>query len=306
MVLFCAPFIGGVTASPWAESAVHRMIFWHIRVPRVMAGLLAGWLLSRSGMLFQILFRNELATPYTLGVAGGASLGVAIYAHGFLALPFFLAGSVTASIAGAFCIVLLVMSFGSAVRYDISSLLLGGFALSYCCGAGIVLIQYMGTNAEIGQVVRWMMGRLSGCSWNDIIFLCLTMIILEAMVFLLRHEIRLLLLGDALAHSRGVSVIQMRKIMIMAASIMVAAVVAVCGPIGFVGLIVPALSRRLFTGKTHYALFICGPLGGLFLIACDALSRLVHPTSELPVGIITALIGCPFFLFMLWLHRRRT
>ncbi|HEY4573303.1 MAG TPA: iron ABC transporter permease [Thermoanaerobaculia bacterium] len=280
-------------------------IFWQIRLPRILLALLGGAALAVSGLGFQTLFRNALAEPYTLGISSGAALGavLALRLQGgsFLGLPVVAA----ASFAGALSATALIV--GLALRrqgIQTSTLLLAGVAVSLSCSAIILFLQYLSDSTQTFRMVRWMMGGLSVVGYTEVLWLLPWVLGGSAALFALRWELNLLLTGEELAASRGVDLARLRRLVLLATSLMIGALVAVAGPIGFVGLIVPHMLRRL-VGHDHLFLVpACLLGGGAFLTLCDAVGRTVMAPAELPVGILTALLGGPFFLWLLVWRRR--
>jgi iron complex transport system permease protein len=281
------------------------LIFWQIRLPRILLALLGGAALAVSGLGFQTLFRNPLAEPYTLGVSSGAALGavLALRFEGSQFLGFSLVG--LASFAGALGATALIV--GLALRrqgIQTSTLLLAGVAVSLSCSAIILFLQYLADSTQTFRMVRWMMGGLSVVGYREVLWLLPWVLGGSAALFALRWELNLLLTGEELAASRGVDLARLRRLVLLATSLMIGALVAVAGPIGFVGLIVPHMLRR-FVGHDHLFLVpACILGGGAFLTLCDALGRTVMAPAELPVGVLTALLGGPFFLWLLVWRRR--
>ncbi|MFL6197291.1 MAG: FecCD family ABC transporter permease [Thermoanaerobaculia bacterium] len=280
-------------------------IFWQIRLPRILLSILGGAALAVSGLGFQTLFRNSLAEPYTLGVSSGAALGavLALRIEGgqFLGLPLV----ALASFAGALGATALIV--GLALRrqgVETPTLLLAGVAVSLSCSAIILFLQYLADSTQTFRMVRWMMGGLSVVGYTEVLWLAPWVILGSAALFALRWELNLLLTGEELAASRGVDLARLRRQTLLATSLMIGALVAVAGPIGFVGLIVPHILRR-FVGHDHLFLVpACILGGGAFLTLCDAGARTLMAPAELPVGILTALLGGPFFLWLLVWQRR--
>lgn len=303
-----APLVGSQTVTlhdvlrgePTAAS-----IFWQIRLPRVLLALLGGAGLAVSGLGFQTLFRNPLAEPYTLGISGGAALGavIALRFEGgqFLGFPLV----ALASFAGALGATALIV--GLALRregVETSTLLLAGVAVSLSCSAIILFLQYLADSTQTFRMVRWMMGGLSVVGYQEVLWLLPWVLGGSAMLLVLRWELNLLLTGEEMAASRGVDLARLRFQILIATSLMIGALVAVAGPIGFIGLIVPHILRR-FVGHDHLFLVpACLLGGGAFLTLCDAGARTVMAPAELPVGILTALLGGPFFLWLLVWRRR--
>ncbi|MFL6235730.1 MAG: FecCD family ABC transporter permease [Thermoanaerobaculia bacterium] len=280
-------------------------IFWQIRLPRILLALLGGAALAVSGLGFQTLFRNALAEPYTLGISSGAALGavLALRFEGGQFLGLSLVG--LASFAGALGATALIV--GLALRrqgIQTSTLLLAGVAVSLSCSAIILFLQYLSDSTQTFRMVRWMMGGLSVVGYTEVLWLLPWVLGGSAALFVLRWELNLLLTGEELAASRGVDLARLRRLVLLATSLMIGALVAVAGPIGFVGLIVPHMLRRV-VGHDHLFLVpACILGGGAFLTLCDAVGRTVMAPAELPVGILTALLGGPFFLWLLVWRRR--
>ncbi len=298
-LLLCPLF--GMTFIPPGATGREREILLAIRVPRVLSAFAAGAMLSLSGMSFQALFRNPLATPFTLGVSGGAALGAALSIR--LGLCFTLLGISSASLAafgGALLAVALVYGL-TRLRsgFDTGTLLLAGIAISFFFSSLILLIQYTGTMAHTYRIIQWMMGSLAAADYarlgNLLPFLALGGIPL----FFLYREMNLLMLGEDLAISRGVDAGRVKKAIFLSASLLVGGVVAAFGPIGFVGMMSPHICR-LLVGADHRHLTPASFLfGGFFLAVCDTLARTLAAPAEIPVGIVTALLGGPFFVWLL-------
>jgi len=280
-------------------------IFWQIRLPRILLALLGGAALAVSGLGFQTLFRNALAEPYTLGISSGAALGAVLALR--LQGGSFLGLSIVAlaSFAGALGATALIV--GLALRrqgIQTSTLLLAGVAVSLSCSAIILFLQYLSASTHTFRMVRWMMGAPSVVGYTEVLWLLPWVLGGSAALFALRWELNLLLTGEELAASRGVDLARLRRQVLLVTSLMIGALVAVAGPIGFVGLIVPHMLRRL-VGHDHLFLVpACMLGGGAFLTLCDAVGRTVMAPAELPVGILTALLGGPFFLWLLVWRRR--
>ena len=303
VTLAVAPLVGSRSISlaavlqgePTASS-----IFWQIRLPRVLLALLGGAALASSGLGFQTLFRNALAEPYTLGISSGAALGavLALRYEGGQLLGFSLVA--LASFAGALAATALIV--GLALRrqgIETPTLLLAGVAVSLSCSALILFLQYLADSTQTFRMVRWMMGGLSVVGYTEVLWLLPWVLGGSALLFALRWELNLLLTGEELAASRGVDLARLHLQVLVAASLMIGSLVAVAGPIGFVGLIVPHMLRR-FVGHDHLFLVpACVLGGGAFLTLCDAGARTLMAPAELPVGILTALLGGPFFLWLL-------
>ncbi|HEV7515665.1 MAG TPA: iron ABC transporter permease [Thermoanaerobaculia bacterium] len=308
-VLALAPLIGSHAALArelLAGDPTAVAIFWQLRLPRVLLALLAGGGLAVSGLGFQTLFRNPLAEPYTLGVASGAALGAVLALRlaegrqllGFPLLTLF-------AFAGALAATGLVVGLGGRRQGDeTGTLLLAGIAVSLSASALILFVQYLSDSTQTFRMVRWMMGGLSVAGYREVLWLFPWVIGGSAALLALRWDLNLLLTGEELAASRGVDLGRLRLQILLVTSLMIGALVAMAGPIGFVGLMVPHMLRR-FVGHDHLTLApACLLGGGAFLALCDAGARVVMAPAELPVGVLTALLGGPFFLWLLLLRKR--
>ena len=291
----------GTLSSLVPHDPIESRIMSEVRLPRVSLGFVAGAALAVAGMAFQALFRNALATPYTLGVSAGASLGAAIYIHlgitaSFAGMPAY----VFAAMGGAVVSIALVYAVARATYgFSSSTLLLAGVAFSFLFTSVILAIQYIGDVTTSFRIGRWLLGGLEVVGFLPVVHVLPFATIGIAILLAISRDLDLFVVGEESAAARGVSVTTMKKLVFGAASLMVGGVVATCGPIGFVGLVVPHIGRLLL-GPKHRTL---GPFsvlaGGTFLVACDTVGRTVVAPVEIPVGIVTALIGGPFFIVML-------
>jgi iron complex transport system permease protein len=277
-----------------------------LRFPRVVLAFLAGAALGLAGAVFQALLRNPLAEPYTLGVASGGSLGavLVLFLPG-LALRWGCLSTVqVGSFLGASAVVL-VIYFMARSRAGISSiaLLLAGVTTGFICGAGILLVRYIARPDLLVEMDHWLMGGLDVTGWNPV-WSTLPLLIPGAAILLAqaRHYDQIAY-GEELAAGRGVAVRRLQHVSFFGGSLLTASVVATTGPIGFVGLLVPHAIRRLI-GPDHRLLLPCSFFGaGAFLVICDTFARSI--SLQLPVGILTTLLGGPFFLYLLIRSRGR-
>jgi iron complex transport system permease protein len=305
-VLAMTPFIGleqvgvGALLRPLGLDPA-AVILWRLRIPRVLVAFLAGSGLAVGGAAFQALFRNPLATPFTLGVASGAAFGVALATRlGVVLAVAGLALDSVAALAGALLAVAVVWGL-TRVRPSFSTmvLLLAGVAMSYLFSSLILFLQYSATPGDAYRIVRWLMGGLAGVAGGDVLRSLPFVAVGVAVIGWRARELDLLSLGGDLAASRGVDVARTRRDLFLATSVMVGGVVAVCGPIGFVGMMAPHICR-LLVGPEHRLLVPASLLfGGAFLALCDAGARTLLAPAELPVGVVTAFLGGPFFLWLL-------
>lgn len=296
--LFFFPMIGSTDV---LHDPMGREILIKLRIPRVLTAFLAGIALSVSGMIFQALFRNPLATPDTLGVSGGAALGATIWMR--FGAPLLLLGVTGTSIAGflgALGTVLLVYGLARVKSgFSSATLLLAGVAVNLFFSSLILLMQYFSDPGETFRMIRWLMGGFSVVGFTTPINLAVFTAIGLIIAALLTREMNLLLTGEELAGARGVNVARTKKLLFFSASLMTGAAVAFCGPIAFVGLMVPHICRQ-FIGSDHRKLFLAVILfGSAFMVICDSLARTLLAPVEMPAGLITSLLGGPFFLWLL-------
>ena len=302
-----------VARLPWhphvSVPSLDAAIVWQIRLPRVALGVLVGSMLAGGGAAYQGIFRNPLADPYLLGVAAGAGLGATIVAvsGGSLAL------TPPAAFAGAVVAVTLTYLLGAragrggespATRSGTSSILLAGIAVAAMLTAFQTYLQQQHTQT-LSIVYSWILGGLSAATWSDV-WMILPYVAVAAIGLLIhRRFLDVLRVGETEATSLGVNVTQIRLIVVVAATLGVAAAVAVSGLIGFVGIIVPH-AIRLTAGPSYRVLLPVSMIGGAaFLVLADVAARTVLAPSEVPIGVITALTGAPFFLFVLRSRRAR-
>jgi len=280
---------------------IDAILFWQIRLPRVLLAMLAGAGLSLGGVVFQALFRNPLASPFTLGVASGASLGATIaIVSGIHVSLLGLSTTSLAALAGASLSITLVYGITRASgKLSPTTMLLGGVAISFFFSSLILLTQYLSDAGSSFRVLRWLMGDISQASIDSVLQLVPFIGSGILVVWSLHRELNLLSITDDIAASRGVHVERSRMILFFAVSLMVAGIVTVCGPIGFIGIMAPHICR-LFIGANHRYLIPASILfGASFLTLCDTVARTITASAEVPVGIITAILGGPFFLWLL-------
>jgi iron complex transport system permease protein len=309
-----APLVGSTPISlarvfdraiPWADN-VDAQIFFVARLPRTVAGALVGASLASAGVVLQALLRNPLATPFTLGVSAGASLGamLAIMANAPLAVAG-VSGVPLASFAGSLGAVAIVYALARIRQRGLSTdvLLLAGVTLNAFFSALILFVQYFADFAETFRAVRWLMGDLDVGSFQPIVAALPLVAVAAACFAWLPRSLNLLAMGPDAASTRGVDVVRAQRVAFFSASVATGAAVSLGGPIGFIGIVVPHLVR-LLVGADHRVVLPASALfGAAFLVACDVVARTVMAPMELPVGIITALIGGPFFLWLLVARR---
>ena len=285
--------------------ASYELIFFKIRLPRILLAAVTGAGLASAGAVFQAVLQNPLAEPYLLGVSSGASLGatVAIIA-GVGTAAAGIGGLSLFAFAGACLTILLVMAVSGRLAGGLGSLLLGGIAVGYIFQAAISLLMML-NREQTERIVFWMMGSFAAASWAKV---AVSAAVVAAGLILMNSasaRLNIISLGPDHAHSLGINPSAAAVFFLLTGCLVTAAVVSVSGIIGFVGLIVPHL-LRFFTGSDHRRLLpACAAGGAILLVLADLAARTLLAPQEIPVGVITAVSGGPFFLFLLRRKRRR-
>jgi iron complex transport system permease protein len=307
-VLCIAPLIGSTSidySRALAGLSPDREILFYTRLPRVLLALLAGGALGVAGVLFQAMLRDALATPYTLGVSSGASLGaVAAICLGWREVGH-LPAIWLASFAGAAVVLFLVMGIASEGRRMSSfTLLLAGVSINTICLAAILFLQYIANFGQTFAIVRWLMGGIDAVDYSTLTWFAAAVLPAVGLIFLRARDWNLMAVGEDWAAARGVAVSRLMLGGYVLGSFLAGSVTALAGPIGFVGLIVPH-ALRLKLGADHRLLLPCSFFtGAAFLAICDTVARTALAPTEIPVGVVTALLGGPFFIWLLRSKRR--
>ncbi len=314
LALVGCPLVGPTTVSwakvfqAWPPSPANRdaQIFFTVRLPRNLLAALGGGAMACAGLVFQAVLRNPLACPFTLGVAGGSSfgavaailLGLTALSHGYSLLTLF-------AFLGALLSLFLVYSLASLLRsFSALTLLLAGVAINYFFNALVLLAYYVADFTQAYAMIHWMIGSLDVIEWASVAKLSVGIGAGFLALLALARELNLLSAGEELAQVKGVPTTRVIVASLLVASLMTSAVVALTGPIAFVGLIIPHI-YRLWIGNDHRFLLPCGAWGGgAFLMVCDTVARSFFGPTEVPVGVLTALLGVPVLLWLLF--RRRT
>jgi len=279
-----------------------QLVLVQLRLPRLLLAWLAGASLALSGYLLQTLVTNPLADPYLLGTASGASLGAIVAYLFFPALT--LAGLYLpplAALAGGLVATVLVVAIGTRRRRVLPApLLLGGVAVGALAAAIGSLITFLKADqGSLQTVVFWAFGSFERAGWPVLGYPAAVLATSLTLLIFLQKDLNLLLLGEERAQALGLPVARLRWLLLALVAALTGGVVALCGPVGFVGLVVPHLTRGLLGTAGRFNLAFCAVLGGSFLLACDLLARLLYPPAGLPVGLVTALLGVPFFVSLL-------
>ncbi|WP_434983455.1 FecCD family ABC transporter permease [Vreelandella zhaodongensis] len=304
---------GALGISPWAllngsASELSVQVWWQLRLPRLLLGVMVGAMLSGSGAAMQGLFRNPLADPTLLGLASGAGLFVALWIvlfQGSGAASLY--GQFAAGFLGALCVCVIVFSLakrqggGSAA---VMTLLLAGLAINTLAGAGGGLLAFIASDEQLRQLSLWGMGTLTNALWRTTAIAAVLVSIALWMLLRSAKQLDLLQLGEATAHAAGLDASRLKRRVVVATSLGVGLCVALTGVIGFLGLLVPHC-LRLWLGPGHRLLLPASMLGGaLLLVVADTLARTLGAPAEIPVGLLTSLLGGPYFLYLLMRRNR--
>ncbi|WP_101296418.1 vitamin B12 ABC transporter permease BtuC [Halegenticoccus soli] len=293
------PTVGFVHPFSFAVEDTHATIVARIRLPRIALGAIVGFSLAAAGVVMQGFFRNPMADPSIIGVSSGAAVGAVAAIVAPVAIPFGLGlhgAAFVGALVAAFGVYLIATENG---RTPVATLLLAGVAVQTFLGA-VISFMLLRSGESIRTVVHWLMGHLSAASWDEVTTAGILVPPLFFVLLFYARDLNVLLLGEEDAHSLGIEVERTKRILLATASVITAAAVAVSGVIGFVGLVVPHI-MRLLVGPDHRVLLPTSALAGAsFLVATDTIAR--SGAAEVPVGIVTAALGAPFFLYLL---RRR-
>jgi len=298
-----SPFAGTATldfSTLFDTGSLSQRIFLELRLPRILLAFVVGGTLALAGLLFQTLFRNALMTPFTLGVSGGAVLGAGISIKLGLGLIFGISAvSVFGFIGALSTVVLLIVLSRYLKRAEQESLLLLGIALSFFYTSALMVIFYLSSFTETATIMRFTMGSLSIVGYESVIIISIIAAVLLGTLYLKRFELQILAISDEQASLKGINTKQLTYFFLLITSLAIGVLVSLTGPIGFIGLIIPHMIRKLYQRPVSQLIFPVFFLGGLFLLACDTLARFFSTGSEIPIGVITALIGGPFFIYLI-------
>jgi len=317
VLLFIAAIIalkfGAITLS-WQgliqNSGIDRQLLMELRLPRVMTTMLVGASLALSGVIMQGLFRNPMADPALIGMSSGASLFtlafILLTSH-LSALPFWAnnAGITISAFSGSLLIAVLTYSL-SIYRgnSNIAILLLAGIAINALCGAGIGLLTYLASDDVLRSITFWSMGSFANASYSSAIFILTTIFLCSILLRKTPLFLDSLLIGEGYARILGFNLATEKHKAILAIALLVGIATAFVGPIGFIGLVVPHIMRLIVGNHSHRNLLIFSAIyGALLLTIADFLARIIAKPAEVPIGIITALVGAPYFMFLLFRKR---
>lgn len=304
--LLAAAMVGcamlGVVRFEWDEMW-SSPIFWNLRAPRIVLSVFVGAGLSVCGAAYQSVFRNPLTDPYVLGVSSGASVGAAVAI--LLGLEAYMLGvGASALVTGLLTVVAIYRIASIGNRMHTTTLLLTGVCITFLMSAVISFLMVLRQD-KMDSIIFWTMGSFASASWLDVAVVAPVVVAGVCVVLFYCRDLNLLLAGSETAKSLGVEVERVKRVLLLSTTLMVAFCVATCGVIGFVGLVVPHCVR-LVMGPDNRRVVPCAIIaGGLFLLLCDTLARTVLMPAELPVGSLTALVGAPLFIYLLYKNKKQ-
>ncbi len=292
-----------IITADWSDTV--ETIVWNIRAPRTLLAAFVGIALSVSGVAFQGMLRNPLSEPYTVGISSGAALGAAIIIlfglgngiFGLMLLP-------VAAFLGAFLTIMGVYRISTiSGRFEVETLILAGVAVGFFLNAVLTFLMTLAEH-NLTQLIFWLMGSFALRSWNHVLAILPYLIVGFILIWAHYRELNILSLGEESAGQLGVDVERTKSILLFSATLMAGGAVALTGIVGFVGLVIPHI-MRLILGPDHRVLIPAAALAGaIFLVLADILARTVLAPVELPVGVVTAFFGSPFFAYLLRKHRK--
>ena len=302
IIIFISPFLGETQINIkdiFEFSNSSNMVFWDLRVARVILAFFVGGILALSGLIFQIIFKNELITPYTLGIASGTTLFTAI---GIILLPTIYI--FISSILGSLFTILVLHVISkiinkTSIGSSTNSILLIGIALSYFYGSALMLVFYMSSLQENYSIVRFTLGSLDTVGFSNSFVIFFVSIVFYVIIYLYKNKIKLLLTSNDMAFLKGLNVDKTNLVLLVVVSLCVGITISFTGPIGFIGLVIPHIVKIIYKKSAEKLFFPTFFFGGVFLVFSDLISRNLNTDSTLPIGVVTAFIGAPFFIYLL-------
>ncbi|MFW2600723.1 FecCD family ABC transporter permease [Aliarcobacter butzleri] len=308
IIIFISPFLGETQINIkdiFEFSNSSNMVFWDLRVARVILAFFVGGILALSGLIFQIIFKNELITPYTLGIASGTTLFTAI---GIILLPtiYIFISSIFGSLFTILVLYIISKIINkTSIGSSTNSILLIGIALSYFYGSALMLVFYMSSLQENYSIVRFTLGSLDTVGFSNSFVIFFVSIVFYVIIYLYTNKIKLLLTSNDMAFLKGLNVDKTNLTLLVVVSLCVGITISFTGPIGFIGLVIPHIVKLIYKKSAEKLFFPTFFFGGVFLVFSDLISRNLNTDSTLPIGVVTAFIGAPFFIYLL-IKRNKT
>lgn len=302
IIIFISPFLGETQINIkdiFEFSNSSNMVFWDLRVARVILAFFVGGILALSGLIFQIIFKNELITPYTLGIASGTTLFTAI---GIILLPtvYIFISSILGSLFTILVLYIISKIINkTSIGSSTNSILLIGIALSYFYASALMLVFYMSSLQENYSIVRFTLGSLDTVGFSNSFVIFFVSIVFYVIIYLYKNKIKLLLISNDMAFLKGLNVDKTNLTLLVVVSLCVGITIGFTGPIGFIGLVIPHIVKIIYKKSAEKLFFPTFFFGGVFLVFSDLISRNLNTDSTLPIGVVTAFIGAPFFIYLL-------
>lgn len=297
-IITLAPFFGQVPielSNLTNNSTMDYKLFWDIRLPRVILAFFAGGILSLGGLIFQSLFKNPMSTPYTLGVASGSTLGVAFaIVFGFSSLLSLF------GFLGALMTVIVLFTLTLKLKsYETNALLLVGIALAFFYNATLMILFYISDESQSFEIIRFTMGSVDVVGLEHTLPIVVASLALLLLSLSYKKALKLLLTSNEYAYLKGVEVKKVNTILLIAVSVAVGVCVSLTGPIGFVGLIIPHIVKTIQKKSAEQLMMPIFFYGGVFLVVSDLIARNLGTNTDIPIGIVTAFLGGPFFIYLI-------
>ncbi|MDK2080078.1 FecCD family ABC transporter permease [Aliarcobacter butzleri] len=302
IIILISPFLGETQINIkdiFEFSNSSNMVFWDLRVARVILAFFVGGILALSGLIFQIIFKNELITPYTLGIASGTTLFTAI---GIILLPtmYIFISSILGSLFTILVLYIISKIINkTSIGSSTNSILLIGIALSYFYGSALMLVFYMSSLQENYSIVRFTLGSLDTVGFSNSFVIFFVSIVFYVIIYLYKNKIKLLLISNDMAFLKGLNVDKTNLTLLVVVSLCIGITISFTGPIGFIGLVIPHIVKIIYKKSAEKLFFPTFFFGGVFLVFSDLISRNLNTDSTLPIGVVTAFIGAPFFIYLL-------
>lgn len=288
----------------FGEGSFNARIIYELRLPRTLLAFMAGAGLAIAGLILQTVTRNPLADPYLFGISSGASFGVVVLMSvAGISAGFMLSGA--ALLGSLLAMGLLILIAGRQQNAQVESMLLAGVALSFLFSAFTSLLLYWSDPQAVAAILFWTLGSFARAQWTTLWLPFLVIVVCISFMLSFKRQLNAMLLGDESATTLGVRVHRFRILMLVLSSLITAVLVALCGGIGFVGLMVPHIVRFFISQGSTAGLLVTSLVGGTFMVWVDVLSRSLLKNQELPVGVITAAIGSVFFLSLLFFRKSK-
>jgi len=314
LVLSVSPFIGKIINnsnqyifSIFDFSEQQKEIIYNIRLPQTLMAFFTGFALAVCGLMYQTIFQNDLASPYTLGVSSGAAVAavISIKFNIIFNFAFFSNIGIFAFLGGILTLTLLFFFSSFSKAFNNFSLLLTGIALNLFFSALILLFFYMSNFNETFRIQRWLIGTIEEVRLNDALIFGTVVFCAFLVIYYFREDLNLIsITNDEVSRSRGLNVVKFKILMLIINTLLVSLVVAFCGPIGFIGLICPHIAKLLFGYNHKISLIASGIVGAITLTLCFTIARLIVFPSIIPVGVITSLIGAPFLIVLIYINNK--